>query len=92
MGRPHRAIFMRFCSKTLPAERRKGGTKACKEKRCLYLLREGEILPIIMTLPTGSLSEFTKLMKGLVEAIIVWPERMEIRFKCGVTVEQEYVK
>lgn len=33
-----------------------------------------------------------KLMKGLVEAIIVWPERMEIRFKCGVTVEQEYVK
>jgi len=33
-----------------------------------------------------------KLMKGLVEAIIVWPERVEIRFKCGVTVEQEYVK
>ena len=33
-----------------------------------------------------------KLMKRLVEAIIVWPERMEIRFKCGVTVEREYVK
>ena len=27
MGRPHRAIIMRFCSKTLPAERRKGETE-----------------------------------------------------------------
>ena len=41
-------------------------SKACKEKRCLYLLREGEILPIIMTLPTGSLSEFTKYVTRLV--------------------------
>ena len=42
------------------------GGMACKQKRCLYLLREGEILPIIMTLPTGSLGEFTKYITRLV--------------------------
>lgn len=42
------------------------GGMACKQKRCLYLLREGEILPIIMTLPTGSLGEFTKYVTRLV--------------------------
>jgi len=42
------------------------GGMACKQKRALYLLREGEILPIIMTLPTGSLGEFTKYITRLV--------------------------
>ena len=42
------------------------GGMACKQKRCLYLLREGEILPIIMTLPSGSLGEFTKYVTRLV--------------------------
>lgn len=39
---------------------------ACKQKRRMYLLREGEMLPIIMTLPTGSLAEFTKYVTRLV--------------------------
>ena len=42
------------------------GGMACKQKRALYLLREGEMLPIIMTLPTGSLSEFTKYVTRLI--------------------------
>ena len=40
--------------------------KACKQKRTLYLLREGEILPVLMSLPTGSLGEFTKYITRLV--------------------------
>ena len=32
------------------------------------------------------------IMKTLVEAIIVWGDRIEVRFKCGATVEQKYVK
>ena len=42
------------------------GGMACKQKRALYLLREGEMLPILMTLPTGSLGEFTKYVTRLV--------------------------
>ena len=42
------------------------GGMACKQKRRMYLLREGEMLPIIMTLPTGSLAEFTKYVTRLV--------------------------
>ena len=33
-----------------------------------------------------------KMMKSLVESIIIWPDRMEIHFKCGVNIEQKYVK
>ena len=36
------------------------GAKACKQKRRLFLLREGDVLPILLTLPTGSLSAFQK--------------------------------
>ena len=32
------------------------------------------------------------IMKTLVEAIIVWDDRIEVRFKCGATVEQKYVE
>ena len=42
------------------------GGMACKQKRALYLMREGEMLPIIMTLPTGSLPEFTKYVTRLI--------------------------
>ena len=31
-------------------------------------------------------------MKTLVEAIIVWDDHIEVRFKCGATVEQKYVE
>lgn len=36
-----------------------GSGKACKNKRRIYFLREGDIFPILLTLPTGSLKEFT---------------------------------
>ena len=32
------------------------------------------------------------IMKALVEQIIVWDDRIEVRFKCGATVEQKYVE
>ena len=42
------------------------GAKACKEKRRLYLLREGDIFPMVLSLPTGSLKAFSRyLMKCL---------------------------
>jgi hypothetical protein len=40
------------------------GAKACKNKRRVYILREGEMFPILLTLPTGSLKNFTKYLKG----------------------------
>lgn len=43
----------------------KNGAKACKQKRRIYLLREGESLPTLMSLPTGSLSEFSKYVMRL---------------------------
>jgi len=43
----------------------KNGAKACKQKRRIYLLREGEALPTIISLPTGSLSEFSKYVMRL---------------------------
>ena len=42
------------------------GGMACKQKRRVYLLREGEMLPVLMTIPTGSLREFTKYITRLV--------------------------
>jgi hypothetical protein len=41
------------------------GAKACKQKRRIYILREGEALPIILSLPTGSLAEFSKYVMRL---------------------------
>ena len=37
-----------------------GKGKACKAKRRLYVLRAGEQIPLILTLPTGSLAEYGK--------------------------------
>lgn len=41
------------------------GAKACKARRRLYLLREGEIFPMILSLPTGSLKPFTRYLMRL---------------------------
>jgi hypothetical protein len=41
------------------------GSKACKNRRRIYVLREGEIFPMLLSLPTGSLREFTRYLKRL---------------------------
>ncbi len=41
------------------------GSKACKNRRRIYLLREGEIFPMILSLPTGSLKDFTRYIMRL---------------------------
>ena len=41
------------------------GSKACKARRRLYLLREGEMFPMILSLPTLSLKPFTKYLMHL---------------------------
>ena len=43
------------------------GGMACKQKRRVYLLREGEILPVILTIPTGSIREYTKYVTRLLQ-------------------------
>lgn len=40
-----------------------GQSKACKNRRMLYILQEGELFPLVLSLPTGSLKEFTKYVK-----------------------------
>ncbi|SDN06847.1 hypothetical protein [Acetanaerobacterium elongatum] len=39
--------------------------KACKNRRRIYLLREGEVFPLILSLPTGSIKEFTRYIQRL---------------------------
>lgn len=41
------------------------GGKACKNKRRLYILREGELIPILLTLPSGSVKDFAIFIKRL---------------------------
>ncbi|MFX4263102.1 hypothetical protein ACOBQJ_13020 [Pelotomaculum propionicicum] len=41
------------------------GSKACKNRRRIYVLREGEIFPLLLSLPTGSLKEFSRYIKRL---------------------------
>lgn len=41
------------------------GSKACKERQRLYLLREGELFPVILSLPTGSLKELSRYLMRL---------------------------
>ena len=36
----------------------------CKNKRMLYILRSGELFPITLSLPTGSLKTFTNYVKS----------------------------
>lgn len=39
--------------------------KACKTRRRVFLLREGELFPLILSLPTGSMREFSRYIKRL---------------------------
>lgn len=41
-----------------------GQSKLCKNKRMLYILREGELFPLTLSLPTGSLKTFTGYVKS----------------------------
>ena len=41
------------------------GSKACKNRRRIYLLQEGETFPLLLSLPTGSLREFTRYVMRL---------------------------
>lgn len=41
------------------------GSKACKNKHQMYLLRENEIFPVILSLPTSSNKEFSRYIKRL---------------------------
>jgi len=41
------------------------GAKLCKQKRRVYILRAGEALPIIFSIPTGSLADFSKYIGRL---------------------------
>lgn len=43
-----------------------GTGKACKNKRRIFILREGELFPILLSLPTGSLKEFTGYIRRLI--------------------------
>ncbi len=40
-----------------------GQSKACKNRRMIYILVDGELFPMVMSLPTGSLKEFTHYIK-----------------------------
>jgi len=57
-----------FC-KTCPLNQfgtaEEGSGKACKNRRRIYVLREGEVFPLLLSLPTGSLKEFTRYIKRL---------------------------
>jgi hypothetical protein len=41
------------------------GAKACKNRRRIYILREGECFPLMLSLPPASLKSFTKYLKFL---------------------------
>ena len=40
-----------------------GQSKLCKNRRMLYILREGELFPVALSLQTGSLKTFTNYVK-----------------------------
>ena len=40
-----------------------GQSNACKNRRFIYIIQEGELFPMVLSLPTGSLKEFTKYVK-----------------------------
>ena len=42
-----------------------GKSKACKNRRMLYLLRENELFPLVLNLPVGSLRGFTRYVQSL---------------------------
>lgn len=58
-GRCDKCAYNRFGSG-------ENGAKACKNRRRIYLIREGEIFPLILSLPTGSLKDFTRYLTKLI--------------------------
>jgi hypothetical protein len=70
------------------------GAKACKQKRRLYLLRDGDALPTILTIPTGSLNEFSNhimrlLSKGKKSNMVVTKFTLKkAQNKGGITYSQ----
>jgi hypothetical protein len=38
------------------------GSKACKNRQRIYILREGELFPMVLSLPTGSLKGFSRFL------------------------------
>ena len=70
------------------------GSKACQNRRLLYILREGEVFPLMLSLPTGSLKEFTRyiqrlLSKGQRSAAVVTKFSLKKELnKKGVTYSQ----
>ena len=55
----------RNCPKNQYGSGKNGKSKACQNKRMLYVLREGELFPIMLLLPPGSLKAFTNYVKSL---------------------------
>ena len=41
------------------------GSKACKNKHKLYILRERELFPVVLVLPASSIQELSKYIRGL---------------------------
>jgi hypothetical protein len=41
----------------------KNGGKACKNRRRLYILREGELFPMVLSLPAGSLKNYSEYLQ-----------------------------
>lgn len=52
----------------------KNDSQACKEQRLLYLMREGEYLPLIVTCPPTSLGIIKKWFVGLLSKDMVFKE------------------
>jgi len=42
-----------------------GSGKGCKDRRRIYILREGEVFPLLLSLPTGSLKNITRYIQRL---------------------------
>lgn len=45
---------------------RNGRGKRCKEQRLLYVLRPGDLFPIVVRVPAGSLKSYNKFLAGVV--------------------------
>lgn len=56
----------------LDANGTKGRGKACPERRVLFLMMEGDILPHVMTVPPTSLGDMRKFFTGLITSGIVF--------------------
>jgi hypothetical protein len=70
------------------------GGKACQNRRRIYLLREGELFPLLLSLPTGSLQEFTRYLVSLLtkgrksNAVVTRFSLQKATNKGGITYSQ----